>query len=90
MQTIANKYYHTLSAYGIDKAIAQGTMWYPDAWQYCLDVSKEYPVTPERVQLRIDHSPPVSRHARHCAKDTIPRASGVQILGLLQYIFSDA
>ena len=65
MTTISNKYYHTLSAYGIDKAIAQGTIWYPDAWQYCLDVSKEYPVTPERVAAVLAVTSPRARWSKN-------------------------
>jgi hypothetical protein len=47
--TTANKFYKVLDEFGIDEAISEGVAWYPNAWQHCLDISKDYPVTPQRV-----------------------------------------
>jgi len=65
VQTIANKYYHTLNAYGIDNAIEQGKDWYPAAWQFCLDVSKDYRITPERVAAIMAVTSPRARWSKN-------------------------
>ena len=49
--TTANKFYSVLDEFGIDEALGMGVNWYPDAWKYCLDVSKDYPIM--RLSLRI-------------------------------------
>jgi len=59
--TTANKFYNVLDSYGIDKAIAQGQVWYPEAWQYCLDVSKDYSITPQRVAAILAVTSPRAR-----------------------------
>jgi hypothetical protein len=65
MTTIANKYYHTLSAYGIDKAIQQGKDWYPEAWRYCVGASKWHGVTPARVAAMIAVTSPRARWSKN-------------------------
>jgi hypothetical protein len=65
MTTIANKYFHTLSAYGIDQAIREGKAWYPFAWKICLDASKQYQVTPERVAALLAVTSPRARWERN-------------------------
>ena len=65
MQTIANKYYHTLNAYGIDNAIEQGKDWYPAAWRHCIDMGKWYDVTPERVAAVMAVTSPRARWSKN-------------------------
>lgn len=65
MQTIANKYYHTLNAFGIDDAIEQGKMWYPAAWRHCIDMGKWYDVTPERVAAVMAVTSPRARWSKN-------------------------
>ena len=65
MTTIANKFYNVLDEYGIDKAMAQGQVWYPEAWQYCLDVSKDYPITPQRVAAILAVTSPRARWSKN-------------------------
>lgn len=65
MQTIANKYYHTLNAYGIDDAIEQGKDWYPAAWRHCIDMGKWYDVTPERVAAVMAVTSPRARWSKN-------------------------
>jgi len=65
MQTIANKYYHTLNAYGIDYAIEQGKDWYPAAWRHCIDMGKWYDVTPERVAAVMAVTSPRARWSKN-------------------------
>lgn len=65
MQTIANKYYHTLNAYGIDKAIAEGKDWYPNAWNICKQYGKWYDVTPERVAAILAVTSPRARWSKN-------------------------
>lgn len=65
--TIANKFYNVLNNYehGVDWAIAEGEAWYPGAWHYCLDVSKEYDVTPERVAAILAVTSPRARWSKN-------------------------
>ena len=63
--TTANKFYNVLDSYGIDKAIAQGQVWYPEAWQYCLDVSKDYSITPQRVAAILAVTSPRARWSKN-------------------------
>lgn len=63
--TVANKFYNVLADYGIDKALAQGEVWYPEAWSYCLDVSKEYPITPQRVAAILAVTSPRARWSKN-------------------------
>ena len=65
MQTIANKYYHTLNAYGIDDAIEQGKMWYPNAWDKCKFMGYWYNVTPERVAAILAVTSPRARWSKN-------------------------
>ena len=65
MQTIANKYYHTLNAYGIDMAVQQGKDWYPAAWRHCIDMGKWYDVTPERVAAVMAVTSPRARWSKN-------------------------
>jgi hypothetical protein len=70
MQTIANKYYHTLSAYGIDKAIEQGRAWYPNAWNICKQYGSWYNVSPERVAAIIAVTSPRARWSKNIEATT--------------------
>jgi hypothetical protein len=70
MQTIANKYYHTLNAYGIDKAIEQGTAWYPNAWDKCKFLGYWYDVTPERVAAILAVTSPRARWSKNVEATT--------------------
>ena len=65
MQTIANKYYHTLNAYGIDDAIEQGKAWYPNAWDKCKFMGYWYDVTPERVAAIMAVTSPRARWSKN-------------------------
>jgi hypothetical protein len=65
MQTIANKYYHTLNAYGIDAAIEQGKEWYPNAWSICKQFGKSYDVSPERVAAILAVTSPRARWSKN-------------------------
>jgi hypothetical protein len=67
VQTIANKYYHTLNAYGIDLAVEQGKAWYPDAWKYCKFASQYHAVTPERVAAMLAVTSPRARWSKNMA-----------------------
>jgi pimeloyl-ACP methyl ester carboxylesterase len=59
--TIANKYYRTLEAYGIDKALAEGQAWYPNAWKFCLTAARFHNITPERVAAVVAVTSPRTR-----------------------------
>lgn len=59
--TTANKFYNVLDSFGIDDAVSMGQAWYPNAWQYCLDVSKDYDVTPQRVAAILAVTSPRAR-----------------------------
>jgi hypothetical protein len=59
--TIANKFYNVLDEFGIDDAVSMGQAWYPEAWQYCLDVSKDYAITPQRVAAILAVTSPRAR-----------------------------
>lgn len=59
--TTANKFYSVLDEFGIDDAISMGQAWYPEAWQYCLDVSKDYNITPQRVAAILAVTSPRAR-----------------------------
>jgi hypothetical protein len=59
--TTANKFYNVLDDFGIDDAISMGQAWYPEAWQYCLDVSKDYAITPQRVAAIVAVTSPRAR-----------------------------
>lgn len=59
--TTANKFYNVLDSFGIDEAVSMGQAWYPNAWQYCLDVSKDYDVTPQRVAAILAVTSPRAR-----------------------------
>lgn len=59
--TTANKFYNVLDKFGIDDAINMGQAWYPEAWQYCLDVSKDYAITPQRVAAILAVTSPRAR-----------------------------
>lgn len=61
MPTIANKYYHTLDAYGIDKALAEGKAWYPEAWAFCRTAARFHNITPERVAAVVAVTSPRTR-----------------------------
>lgn len=47
--SIANRYYKILDLYGIEDAMRQGKVWYPEAWSICRGISKAYNISPERV-----------------------------------------
>lgn len=91
MQTIANKYYHTLNAYGIDEAIREGKAWYPFAWDICPNAAKQYNVTPERVAAIMAVTSPRARWSKNvnatyfvlddCNKPTYKRRASYGILG---------
>jgi len=59
--TTANKFYNVLDSFGIDDAISMGQAWYPEAWSYCLDVSKDYNITPQRVAAILAVTSPRAR-----------------------------
>jgi len=65
--TTANKFYNVLNNYehGVDWAIAEGEAWYPGAWQHCLDVSKEYKITPQRVAAILAVTSPRARWSKN-------------------------
>lgn len=65
MTTIANKYYHTLEGYGIDKALAEGEAWYPEALRICRNAAKTYKVTPERVAALMAVTSPRARWSKN-------------------------
>lgn len=67
MTTIANKYYKTLDAYGIDNAIAEGKAWYPNAWKFCKFASKYHRVSPERVAAMVAVTSPRARWSKNTA-----------------------
>lgn len=49
MITVANKFYHHLNAYGVYRALDEGRAWYPNAWNVCKSIGREYGVAPKRV-----------------------------------------
>jgi hypothetical protein len=59
--TTANKYYRVLEAYGIDEALREGKVWYPNAWSICKDAGSVYGVTPERVAALMAVTSPRAR-----------------------------
>jgi len=61
MTTIANKYFHTLSAYGIEQAIEEGKDWYPNAYKFCKFAAKHHDVTPQRVAAMLAVTSPRAR-----------------------------
>ena len=63
--TTANKFYSVLDEFGIDEALGMGVNWYPDAWKYCLDVSKDYPITAQRVAAIIAVTSPRARWSKN-------------------------
>ena len=63
--TTANKFYNVLDEFGIDEAVKMGQAWYPEAWQYCLDVSKDYPITPQRVAAILAVTSPRARWSKN-------------------------
>ena len=65
--TTANKYYKILDAYGIDRAVAQGKAWYPNAWRICREAAATYNVTPERVAAVMAVTSPRAKWDRNVA-----------------------
>ena len=63
--TTANKFYNVLDEFGIDEALGMGVNWYPDAWKYCLDVSKDYPITAQRVAAILAVTSPRARWSKN-------------------------
>ncbi len=47
--TVANRFYNHLRVYGVDRAVADGRAWYPNAWNVCKSIGREYGVAPKRV-----------------------------------------
>ena len=59
MSSVANKFYRIVDAYGIEQAAIKGQAWYPEAWNHCLNVSKEYGVSAQRVAAVLAVTSPV-------------------------------
>lgn len=58
---IANKFYHHMSAYGVDKATQEGQAWYPNAWQLCKRLAAEHSLQPKRVAAVLAATSPRAR-----------------------------
>ena len=65
MSSVANKFYRIIDAYGIEQAAIEGQAWYPEAWNHCLSVSKEYGVSAQRVAAVLAVTSPRARWSKN-------------------------
>ena len=65
MSSVANKFYRVVDTYGIEKAAIEGQAWYPEAWTHCLNVSKEYGVSAQRVAAVMAVTSPRARWSKN-------------------------
>lgn len=65
MSSVANKFYRIVDAYGIEQAAIEGQAWYPEAWNHCLSVSKEYGVSAQRVAAVLAVTSPRARWSKN-------------------------
>ena len=65
MSSVANKFYRIVDAYGIEQAAIEGQAWYPEAWNHCLSVSKEYGVSAQRIAAVMAVTSPRARWSKN-------------------------
>jgi hypothetical protein len=67
MITVANKFYKHMNAYGVDRAVNDGTSWYPLAWDLCKRIAKQHDVRPKRVAAVMAVTSPRARWSANVA-----------------------
>jgi len=65
MSNITNKYFRILQDAGTEDMLRQGAEWYPKAWDHCLNLSKQYGVSGQRVAAVLAVTSPRARWGKN-------------------------